>query len=64
MLATGGGGQVPLQRLTPLPNRLWARAFTDGGRGLQAQSTLTGILKWVSGGLTSVVLVVLRTARL
>ena len=66
----GRGGQIPVQRPTlpaPTPYNRGARAFINGGRGPRAetaQSALTVILKWVTGGLTNVILVVLRTATL
>ena len=66
--ATGGGegGRLSKGRLPP-PDNQGARAFIDRGRGLPAetaQSALTGILKLVMGGLTSIILIVLGTISL
>ena len=61
------GRQIPVQRLTPLPDSQGARAFIDRGRRLHeetAQSALTVILKLVTGGLTSVILIVLGAVNL
>ena len=58
-----GGGQTAVQRLLPLPqlpDNQEARAFIDRGRGLHtetARSALTVILKLVTGGLTTLVVV-------
>ena len=63
------GGQMPVQRLTPpLPtDSQWARAFRDRRRGRHtesAQSALIVILKSVTGGLLSVIMMVLSTVNL
>ena len=65
---TGEGGCLSKGRphRTPTDNQ-GARAFIDGGRGLHAEtarSELTVILKLVTGGLTSVILIVLSTIHL
>ena len=52
---------------SPHPNKPWARAFIDRGRGLHpetAQSAQVLILKLVIGGLTDVILIVLSTVNL
>ena len=60
---------MPVQRLTPpLPaDSQWARAFRDRRRGRHAesaQSALIVILKSVTGGLLSVIMMVLSTVNL
>ena len=62
-LATGDGsvdcGLLSKGQL-PTPESQWARAFPGEERGLPAetaQSAQTVILKWVTGGLTSVTLI-------
>ena len=64
----GEGWQKPIQRSTPpLLTTSGARAFIDRQRGLHAetaQSALTVILKVVTGGLTSVILIVSGTVNL
>ena len=64
----GEGGPTAVQTLIPSahppPENQGARAFTERGRGLHAetaQSALTVILKLVIGGLTSIILIVLST---
>ena len=62
-----GRGRTCVQRLTPPTDNQWARAFIDRGRGLHsetAQSAPTGILKLVTGRLTSVISIVLGTGNL
>lgn len=54
------GGRTPVQRPTPHPDSQQARAFLGEERGLPAetaQSAQTVILKWVTGGLSSVALI-------
>ena len=54
-------GQLP----PPHADNQWAKAFIDGGRHAEtAQAALTGILKLVIGGLTSVISIVLDTVNL
>ena len=65
MPATGGGHLS--KGWICITDNQWARAFIDGGTGLHvetAQSSLTGILKLVIGGLTNVILIVLGTVNL
>ena len=62
----GEGGRLSKGRL-PASYNQWARAFIDGGRGLHAetaQSALTVILKLVTGGLTSIILMASGTVHL
>ena len=66
-----GGGPTAVQMLIPSahppPENQGARAFTERGRGLHAetvQSALTVILKLVTAGLTCVILIVLSTVNL
>ena len=62
-----GGVAMPVQRLTPLSNNQWARAFIGCGKGRHAetaQSALTVILKLVIGGLASIILIVLGPVHL
>ena len=58
--ATGGGGQTPVQRLTPpLTIRGQELLQTEGGAPCRApQSTLTLIFKFVTSSLTSIILMV------
>ena len=66
MLARGRGervGSCPKVN-SPYPDKQWARAFVDRGRGLHpetAQSAQMLILKVVIGGLPTVILIVLST---
>ena len=67
----GGGGPTAVQMLIPSahppPENQGARAFTERGRGLHAetaQSALTVTLRLVSSGLTSVILLVSGTVNL
>ena len=67
----GEGGPTAVQMLIPFahppPENQGARAFTERGRGLHAetaQSALTVILKLVTAGLTGVILIVLSTVNL
>ena len=66
--ATSVGGQTSVQRPTPPPaHSQWARALRGWGRGLcaeTARSALILILKLVTGGLTSIILIVLSTVNL
>ena len=72
MPATGAaeveGGWISVQKLIPPPSlNQGARAFTDRGRGQHAetaQSALAFMLKSVTGGLTSIILIVLDTVNL
>ena len=60
-------GWTSVQRLTPGPATSGARAFTDGRRGLQAETAqfaLTVIFKLIIGGLTSIILVILGIVNL
>ena len=61
MLAIGGGMWTPVQRLTPYPDNQCLRASVDREREFQsetAQSALTVILKLVTDGLTSIMLII------
>ena len=61
--SSGEGGL--LSPLLPHPhNNPGAGAFAGRGRGLQAETALTGIFRVVFGGLTSVALIVLGTVGL
>ena len=69
MLVTGGEGRADTcpKANSPTTDNQGARAFIDGGRWLHvktAQSALTVILKLVIGGLTSIILIVLRRVSL
>ena len=62
----GVGGDASKIQL-PQTNNQWARAFIDRGRRLHAttvQSALMAVLKLVTGGLTSVISIVLGTISL
>ena len=60
---------MSVQRPSPMTDNQWATTFIDGGGGWAlytetVQSALTGILKLVMGGLTSIILIVLGTVNL
>ena len=60
---------MSVQRPSPTTDNQWATTFIDGGGGWAlytetVQSALTGILKLVMGGLTSIILIVLGTVNL
>ena len=61
------GGWTPVRRLAPLPGQPVGKSFDKHREGLHAEtaeSALTVILKLVTGGLTSVILIVLSTVSL
>lgn len=61
------GGRTPVQRSAPLPGQPVGKSFYRHREGLQAetaQSARTVILKLVTGGLTSVISIVLGTVSL
>ena len=60
---------MSVQRPSPTTDNQWATTFIDGGGGWAlytetVQSALTGILKLVMGGLTSIIMIVLGTVNL
>ena len=61
------GGWTPVRRSAPLPGQPVGKSFDKHREGLHAetaQSALTVILKLVTGGLTSIILIVLSTVSL
>ena len=58
---------MPVHRPTPLTDDQWVGPFIGWGRGLHSeteQSALTVILNWVTGSLTSIIVIVLSTVSL